>query len=191
MMGWPPPGPPRFLGGFPELRCRRRILSVPPGSDRGQGFAPQSLRVPAFSTLGFPHDRWSLQTAPPRPRRPPQAPRTAPPGPRRRDMKTRSSTPGTAAGSPRAAATGQIDRCTRSGSLPRRLGRRWAPDRTLLPTCSPSPGSAPPRPIHWTKGLMYNTRHVGPPRPDVPLPSTSCTAPPGPSRLIRSARPAR
>src|SRR5262245_39250205 len=35
MAGWPPPGPPRFLGGFPELRRRRRILSVPPGSDRG------------------------------------------------------------------------------------------------------------------------------------------------------------
>ena len=34
MAGWPPPGPPRFLGGFPELRRRRRILSVPPGSDR-------------------------------------------------------------------------------------------------------------------------------------------------------------
>jgi len=91
----------------------------------------------------------------------------------------------TAYGSSRSVATERNDRCT--GPVPplRLLGRRWSRDPALLPTCSPSHGSAPPRPIPWTKCLLYNARDVGPRRPDVPPPSTSCTAPPGPSRPIR------
>jgi hypothetical protein len=34
MAGWPPPGPPRFLGGFPDLRRRRRFLPGPTGGPR-------------------------------------------------------------------------------------------------------------------------------------------------------------
>jgi hypothetical protein len=156
MTGWPPPGPPRFFGGFAELRRRRWILSAPPEADRGQGLGPRSLRAPAFSTLGFPHDRWALERASPHDALARhrgwllQVCRDGTPRPR-------SSTLGTAAGSSRSAVTEQIDWCTKSVSLSHRLGRRRAPDRALLPTCSPSPGSAPPRPIHWTKGLLYTT----------------------------------
>jgi hypothetical protein len=183
MAGWPPPGPPRFFAGLPGLR--RRILSVPPESDRVPG-----VRTAIVTSTGLLDPR-----LPPRPMvsrtrssptsTPSSIPRTAPPGPPRRTPRPRSSTPGTAAGSPRTVAIEQINWCTKSVSLSRLLGRRRAPDRALLPTCSPSPGSAPPRPIRWTKGLLYNTRHVGPPRPDDSLPSTSGTAPPGPSRPIR------
>jgi len=34
LAGRPPPGPPRLLGDFAELRRRHLILSAPPGSDR-------------------------------------------------------------------------------------------------------------------------------------------------------------
>lgn len=59
-----------------------------PGPTGCRGFGPQSLRAPAFSTLGFPHDRWSLELGSPRPRRSPPTPRTAPPGPPRLGTKT-------------------------------------------------------------------------------------------------------
>jgi len=75
--------------------------------------------------------------------------------------------PGTADGSPRAAATGRINRCTRPVP-PRRLrGRRWARDQALLPTCSPSPWSAAPGPIHWTKCLLYTARLLPRRRPSL------------------------
>ena len=88
MAGWPPPGPPRFLGGFPELRRRRRTLLVPPTSDR----VPRVWTSIVTSTGLLDH------RLPPRPmgsrtgvspsstRSP--TPRPAPPGPPRLDMKT-------------------------------------------------------------------------------------------------------
>ena len=128
MAGWPPPGPPRFLGGFPELRRRRRILSVPPGSDR----------VPGVWTSIVTSTRLLDPRLPPRPMvsRTRSSP-TSRLSPRhrgrflqvRRDatQRHRCFTPGTADGSPMAAVTEQIDWCTKSVSLCRRLGRRWLP----------------------------------------------------------------
>jgi hypothetical protein len=177
MTGWPPPGPPRFVGGFAELRRRRRILSAPLEADRGPrswtsivtSNEHRSLRAPSTGLLD--------------PRLPPR-----PMGSRTGSSPTTPS-PDTADGSSRAAATEQTDRCTKSVSFPHRLGRRWAADRALLPTWSPSPGSAPPRPTDWTKDLLYNARHIGPPRPDGSPPPASCTAPPRPSRPIRPRPP--
>jgi hypothetical protein len=110
-----------------------------PGPTGCQGFGPRSLRAPAFSTLGFPHDRWSLEPGSPRPRRSPR--HRGRPLQVHRDwtQRPRSSTPRHRGGPPKAAATGRINRCTRPVPPRRLLGRRWARDQALLPTCSPSP----------------------------------------------------
>lgn len=88
MAGWPPPGPPRFLGGFPDLRLRRRILSVPPRADRvprvwtsivtSTGLLdPRLPPRPMVSRTGFSPTSTLSPT-----------PRTAPPSPPRLDTKT-------------------------------------------------------------------------------------------------------
>ena len=48
------PGFSVFTG---SLAIHPRVLLVPPRASRGQGSGPESLRVPAVSTLGFLHDR--------------------------------------------------------------------------------------------------------------------------------------
>jgi hypothetical protein len=86
MAGWPPPGPPRFFAGLPGLR--RRILSVPPGSDR----VPRVWTSIVTSTGLLDH------RLPPRP----MVSRT-------RSSPISTPSPDTADGSSRSAATGHRD----------------------------------------------------------------------------------
>jgi hypothetical protein len=79
MAGWPPPGPPRFLGDFPEFRRRRRSLPVPPGhhparsarDDRGLPNPPRTHRFQRPSNRRRPGIR------PPHPPAKPPDPRPA------------------------------------------------------------------------------------------------------------------
>jgi hypothetical protein len=181
MAGWPPSGPPRFFAGFPGLR--RRILSVPPGSDRVPG-----VRTAMVTSTGLLDPRLPPRPMVSRTRSSPTStssstPRTAPPGPPRRAPRPRSSTPGTAAGSSRTAATEQINWCTKSVSLsafsagaglpiePYYLPVLPRPDRLLrdrstgqktyctTPATSalPDPMTLSPRP----RARLLQVRHVG------------------------------
>lgn len=58
------PGFSVFSGVFGFLT---QGLLVPPRANRGQGFGPESLRVPAVSTLGLLHDRGPSEPACSRP----------------------------------------------------------------------------------------------------------------------------
>jgi hypothetical protein len=189
LAGWPPPGPPRFLSGFPELRRRRRILSVPPAADRGPRgsisivtstglLAPRLPPRPMASRTGFsPTSKLSPDTAD-------GSPRSTATGHKDPDLPP----PGTADGSPRSAATGRNNRCTRPVPPRRLLGRRGSRHRALyLPVL--------PRRDRLLRGRFPgqnasctppgSSHDAGPPR----LPhSASCTAPPGPSRPIRPRR---
>ena len=135
-----------------------RFLPRPTGY---QGFGPQSLRSPAFSTLGFPHDRWPLELAPPRSRRSPSTPRTAPPGPPRLDETAGVQGPGHLAA--HSAGDGLAIKPYYLPVPPRR-------DRLLR-------GRSTGQNAHCTSPC--SSHDAGSPH------STPCTAPPGPARPIR------
>jgi hypothetical protein len=196
LAGWPPPGPPRFLGGFPDLRRRRRILSVPPGADR----VPRVWTSIVTST-GLPDPR-----LPP----PPMVSRTG-------FSPTSTLPPDTADGSSRSTATGRNDPDLLPPPAPR-------PAPPGLPRLDESTGVQGPhrlaafaagdglpikpyyQPVLPCRDRLLRGRFTGqnayctspasshgagPPGLDDSPPSASCTAPPGPSRPIppRPPRP--